>query len=141
MFLFLPLSLFNFNNAYIIWTIINLLFLIADIYLLWKIFFRPNGILGFIFSATLLLLMSSAREVIYLSQTSFILIFFLLLFWKDKDNIRSGLWIAFAVLIKPILVFLFLYFIVKRYWKQIIATIITAIITSIASILFFSKLL
>jgi hypothetical protein len=138
MFLFYPLSFFSFNTSHYIWSIFNILFLIADLFLLWLIFLKNEGYIGFLFLAALLFSMSSVRDTLYFEQTTFIVLFFLLLFWRDKNKSRGGIWLTLGIFIKPILAFQFLYQIIVRHWKSLIISLGVVVILCLVSILFFS---
>ena len=57
MFIFLPLGFFNFNTSHMLWLIINIFFLFADIFLLWKIFFDKDNLIGLLLSSVLFLIL------------------------------------------------------------------------------------
>jgi hypothetical protein len=138
MFLFLPLGYLNFIEAHKLWILINILFLITDLLLLWKIFFKNFGLEGFLISSSLFMLMGSTRTSVGVEQTSFIYLFFLLLIWKDHNNYKSGIWLAIGIFIKPVLIFLYIYFLFNRNWKQIFMSILTCILIVLITISFFN---
>lgn len=138
MFIFLPLGFFNFNTSHMLWLIINIFFLFADIFLLWKIFFDKDNLIGLLLSSVLFLILPATWNTIYYEQTSFILLFFILLLWKDKKNARSGIWLAIGIFIKPFVALLFLFFLLNRLRKQLYILILNTIVICLLTIIIFS---
>jgi Glycosyltransferase family 87 len=137
MFLFLPLGLFDMGNAYVFWQILTLLICCACIYLLWKLFLNKYKVLGLLLVAVLLIRLEPARLTFNYSQTNFITLLFFLLFWKNRDKATSGIWLALSVMVKPYMVFLYIYPLLIRNWRMLSSAILTLIALSVLSILAF----
>ncbi len=138
-FYFLPLGLFDFGTANLIWLTVNILFLISDIYLVHKIFFNNGNFLSILSIAALFLLFPGTRSAFYVEQTTFIYMFLLLLIWKYRDMTMSGFWITIGLFVKPILAIILLYPIIRRKWKTIVVAAISAITILLFTFLIFGK--
>lgn len=142
MFLFLPLGIFSLKTGYIIWQTVIILFLLIDVLLIIKWFpYKLNStynkrITGFLL-AILILLFPSIAGSISISQTSSIFLFFLMLLLKYPDNWKSGIYLVLLIIIKPLAVFLGLYFLFYKKWKVLISCLITGcLIIGISSLYF-----
>ena len=76
MFLFLPLGLANFSNAFLIWQIVNVVFCFVCIYEIWKLSLREYGILSLFLIAALFLMLTPTRNTFHFAQTNFIALLF-----------------------------------------------------------------
>lgn len=137
MFLFLPLGLFDIGNAYLFWQTLNLLIFCACIYLLWKLFLNKYKLLGLLLVAVLLIRLEPARLTFNFSQTNFLTLLFFLLFWKNRDKAASGIWLALSVMVKPYMVFLYMYPLLIRNWRMLSTGILALMILTLLSILAF----
>jgi len=136
-FYFLPLGFLNFNSAHIIWVITNGIFLVVDIYLVWKYFSGQIEIKTFLAVATLFFLLPGTQTAIYFEHYTFILMFPLLLAWKDRDLPRSGIWLSIGIFTKPLLIILLIYPLIRRQWKTILAIFLTSSIIILLNITVF----
>jgi hypothetical protein len=138
MILFAPLGLLSLKTALIVWRILILSFLVIDIFLLFKFFnTHENKWIHLLFVVSLVLIMQSTDMTLFLCQTNFFLLFFILLSYRNIGNWKSGMFLALAVIIKPIAAVLSLYFLINRKWKPLSAFIITGIILILATIALF----
>lgn len=138
MLLFAPLGLLSMNTALAVWRILILSFLVADIFLLFKIFkTHENKWMHLLVVTCLVLIMQSTFMTLSLCQTNFFLLFFILLSYRNTDNWKSGIFLALAVIIKPIAAIFSLYFLINKKWKPLSSFIITGIIISLVSIAIF----
>jgi len=60
--------------------------------------------------------------------------FFLL---KIADNWKSGMFIAFAVMIKPLAAVWGLYFLIRKKWSSLISLAITGLLVALVSVILF----
>lgn len=142
MFLFLPLGIFSLKTGYIIWQTVIILFLLIDILLIIKWFPYNLNVTynkkttGFLL-AILILLFPGIDDSILISQTSSIFLFFLILLLKYPDNWKSGIYLILLIIIKPLAIFLALYFLFYKKWKVLISCLITGcLIIGISSLYF-----
>src|SRR3972149_3694087 len=66
-------------------------------------------------------LLPGTQTAIYFEHYTFILMFPLLLAWKDRDLPRSGIWLSIGIFTKPLLIILLIYPLIRRQWKTILA--------------------
>lgn len=135
--LFSILGFFEYNVALIIWTILNSAFLLGSIVLVKNIFFTKKGIEGVMISVTLILTFHSTLTTVFYSQILFILLFFLLLFYKNKSNSISGIFLAIAIFLKPFSAILLLYLIITRQKKAVVIFIISCFTICLVTVLMF----
>ena len=133
-FLFLPLGLFGFTTAQIVWDILLIIFLILDLFILWKFFLRDKSLIGFSIILILTLLNHGTRSSLGFEHYTFIFLFPVLLFGKDVDSDISGLWLALAIFLKPIFLILILYPILRKNWRVLGITITVSIILCLLTI-------
>ena len=136
-FLFSILGFFSYDKALMIWTIINNLFLLGSIYLVSKIFFKRKGFEGIMISTVLVLPFKSILLTVYYSQILFILLFFLLLFYKYRDKPLGGLFLALAIFIKPFVAVLLLYYLIKRQKMGFLFFLVSCLVICIVTALTF----
>jgi hypothetical protein len=135
--LFSVLGYFSYDDALFIWTCINIIFLISSIFLIRNIFFNTKGYEGIMISTVLVLSFMSTLITIIYSQTLFILLFFLLLFYKFRDKPIAGVFLSVAIFIKPFAGILFFYFIARRLKMTALVFIISSlVISSITALIF-----
>jgi len=135
--LFSILGFFTYNEALFVWTVINISFLIGSIMLIRDIFFNSKGFSGIMISAVLVLSFMSTLITIFYSQTLYILLFFLLLFYKFRDRPIAGIFLSVAIFIKPFAAILFLYFIARKQKLSASVFIISSLVISSVTALVF----
>jgi len=134
---FVPLGFMSYNTALVAWTLFNLFFVFACIYLVYDQFFKAHKVNGLVLVATLFFILSPGRETVLYSQTNFILLFYLLLIRKYSDNKIAGVFLALAIFTKPYMAILGLYFLFKKKWSAITYFIVSsAVITGLVFIFF-----
>lgn len=138
MILFAPLGFLDLGTANILWKIFVLFFLFLDIILIIRIF-KTNlpyklHIVGL---TALTLIYPGTLSVISFWQTNFLLLFFLLLTINNSDNWKSGMFMAFAILIKPLAAVWCLYFIIRKKWSALISLTITGVLVTVISVIIF----
>jgi len=139
MFLFLPLGLFSFNNAFLFWQTLNILLTFACIYGLWRVFLIDDGALSMLLIAVLIFRLSPVSSTLHFSQTNILILFFFLLFWQNRTKDWSGVWLALCVAVKPIMAIIFLYPLLNGKWKTLVVAALTLFLLSLLSVLAFGK--
>jgi hypothetical protein len=137
MLLFLPLGAFDVQTSYVVWYIVNGFALILDIVLLWNIFLKKSGLTGLAFVTALMLALQATLFTIELGQTNFIVLLWMLLFWRDHERPRAGIWLALGILTKPFVAVLFLYLLLRRSWRVMVSALATLAAISLLSIVVF----
>jgi hypothetical protein len=130
----LPFAHFTPIVAKQIWTVINILLLIANIFLLASLLKKD-----FAFSLLLFLLSGWALiNAIKLGQLYLLLVFTILLGYKlytENEKILSGIVFGMMIPIKYFPVIFLIYFIIAKEWRVVFATVITVCVLSIAGII------
>ena len=139
MMMFIPLGyLNNIMTAKILWEIIILIFIVLDFNLLVRLIKTNDNKWINIFTILIITLVFPAAYVtVASSQTNFLLLFFLLLIYKDPEDWKSGLYLALSVIIKPIAAIWFLYFIINKKWAPLVSFILTGFLLLFISVLWF----
>ncbi len=135
--LFAPLGLFDVRFASIIWYVLNLSALGLGIYLLWKTFFSDDGLVGLIFTCSLVLMVRSILSTAEFGQTNYLVLLFLTLFWKDRTLLRGGIWMGLCIFIKPFMAILLVYAWLRKYWRpSIVAIMFLAVASGITAMIY-----
>jgi hypothetical protein len=139
MMIFAPLGyLNNIVTAKIVWEIFVLTFLVLDIILLDRMIkINDNKWINIFLVLIITLAFPATNSTLFSSQTNFLLLFFLLLVYKNPENWKSGIYLAIAVLIKPIAAIWFLYYIVNKKWIPLVSFILTGFLIVVISVLWF----
>ncbi|MEW6401107.1 MAG: glycosyltransferase family 87 protein, partial [Chloroflexota bacterium] len=73
----------------------------------------------------------------WFAQINFILLLFIVLFWRDRHRARAGIWLLFGIILKPYVAVLVLYLVIKRQWGPLVTSAIALVSTSLLSIVVF----
>jgi len=133
LFLFAPLGWFDIHTAYLVWYILNGILLLVDILLLWRLFFNDRGLIGLLMVAGIVLVTYPTLANLHFGQLNYLLLLFVLLLWRHRDQPIAGLWLTLGIFVKPIILVLGLYILVRRGWRQIGIALITGVMISIAT--------
>jgi hypothetical protein len=136
-FLFLPLGWFNINTATLLWSIFHLTVLIVDIVLLWKTIFGGRSYLTLALVGALTLSLGATLDTVGVAQLNFLALLAFLLFWRDYKSIAGGGWLAVGLIVKPVLIFIPLYLLLKRCWRALLGMALTLTMLSGFTILVF----
>jgi len=131
---FLFLGYFDFNSAHLVWVVLNAVCLSLCIYLAWQLFLRESGIVGFIFTLGLFLTLPGTHTAIGFEHNTFIFMLPMLLAWKYREKPYYGIWLAIGFCLKPMLVILFVYPLLRREWKPLLYSICSLVIISLATV-------
>ena len=139
MMLFVPLGyLNNIATAKILWEIFVLTFLVLDIILLVRIIkINDNKWISIFIVLIITLAFPATNGTLTSNQTNFILLFLLLLVYRNPENWKSGIYLALAVLIKPIAAIWFLYYLINKKWIPLVSFISTGLLIVVISVLWF----
>ena len=135
---FLFLTLFPFSIASKIFLILNIVSLCGVITLSLKILqeFSTRNFLVFLFIS---LFFFPVSFTFGMGQVNILAYFLLLLgiYLRKRFDFYPGILIAFAILLKPIFIFLMLFFLLKKNWKVLFVTLATLIILVLVTIKLF----
>jgi hypothetical protein len=137
MLLMLPLGWFDMETGFVLWQAAHMVLLVADIILLWRLFLRDSGGMGLLFVAALIAGLHPVIDTVYAGQTNFMLLFLILLYWRDRDRPRAALWLTVAIFVKPVAGILVLIVLLRRQWKVLGVMLGCALIAALVSILAF----
>jgi hypothetical protein len=138
MLLLTPLGYLDLSTANVVWRIFVLSFLIIDIVLIYRIFkLNESKWIQALIVVVLTMALPGSSTTVALSQTNFFLLFFILLIYKDPDNWKAGMYLAIAIVVKPIAAVWGLYFLINRKWKPIFSFTITGILLVLTTIVWF----
>jgi len=116
--LYLPLLLFPYTQAQNIFLIITMLF-IPLIILLSLHILKKYRLTYFLFFYFLSLLFFPINFTLGMGQSNIIGLFFIMMsyyFLSQSKNIISGIFLGLGIIIKPILIFLLLFFVLRKKW-------------------------
>ena len=114
-----PLGAFDIRTACVLGYAFLAVVIACVIRLLSQTFFPDDGIHGAALCVTLLLSMLPARDTIWLAQTNFLILLFLILFWRSPRTFKGGLALGTGILVKPILIMYPAYLFLTRQWKPL----------------------
>lgn len=138
MLIFAPIGYLNIETANISWKIFELSFLIMDIILLVKIFSVVGSQwINILVIFIITLVFPGTTTTILFNQTNFVLLFFMLLIYKDPENWKSGVYLILAVLIKPVAAVWFLYYIINKKWAPMAAASLSGVLLILLSVVLF----
>lgn len=129
MLIFYPLALFDYHSSRTVFSVLVALFIILDAILANIVFLKKErSIFSFLFIFIIIAVIPGTYNTIYLVQTNFFLLFFLLLSFYKTDKPISGLYLAISAIFKPISAILLLYFMINKKWKPATLFIISSFI-------------
>ncbi|MEO8610988.1 MAG: glycosyltransferase family 87 protein [Chloroflexota bacterium] len=133
----LPLGWFDMETAFTLWQIVHLVLLVVDIVILRNLFLPKSGWIGLLFVGALVAGLHPVIDTIYAGQTNFLMLFFILLYWRDRERPRAGIWIVAAAFVKPFVGILLLVVLIRRQWKVLGVMVVSAAVAALVSILVF----
>jgi hypothetical protein len=135
-----PLGLLNLEAANIAWRIFVLFFIAADVFLINNTFkAHESKALWLLIILVLILALPGSYTTVALSQTNFFLLFFILLIYRNMDNWKGGVFLALAMIVKPIAAIWGLYFIINKQWKPLTSAFITGLIIIALTVVIFGS--
>ncbi len=129
MLILLPIGWFNLELSYVIWQSLILIILMADVFLLIKIFGNTyenssTKKISFLLISILIFIFPGLKDSIWYSQTNSILLFFLLLILRNPFGKTAGVYLCLMLLIKPLAAILALYYLIHKELKILIIAFI-----------------
>ncbi len=117
-----PLGAFDLHTAAFVWYAILVVALVAVVFLLWRMLFETSGWRELAFITAMVLTLRPTYSTFAFGQTNFIVLLALLLFWRDRDRIPGGVYLALMMVVKPIGAFFMPYTLLARRWRSVLAT-------------------
>jgi hypothetical protein len=121
---FAPLGAFDLHTGALVWYSALVVALVAVILLLWRILFETPGWWELSFTAAMVLTLRPTYSTFAFGQTNFIVLLALLLFWRNRDRIPGGVYMALAMSVKPIGAFFVPYPLLLRRWRSTLVTLL-----------------
>ncbi len=137
MFLFLPLGYLDFQSAHYLWVFSVFFFFCVDVHLMQRLFLPQDRYTGALLVLVMLLTLPMTARVFAYEQTTFLALALLLLFWKDHELPRAGVWAVLGLLVKPLLGVLLVYLVLRRSWHAISVAIATTLVAGLLTALLF----
>ena len=136
MLLLAPLGWFDVRPALIAWYGVNLAALAASLVLLARIFISDRG--GAILLCAAMLLIHPATPItLRYAQTNFLVLLVLLLYWRDRQHARGGVWLALLPVLKPYMALMAWHPVVRGRWRVLGMAAVASLAIVLASALIF----
>jgi hypothetical protein len=134
---FAPLGAFHLHTAALVWYSALVIALVAVILLLWRTLFERPGWWELAFTAAMVLTLRPTYSTFAFGQTNFFLLLALILFWRNRERIPGGVYLALAMSVKPIGAFFVPYPVLARRWRLVLATLLTgAVLVGVTALAF-----
>jgi hypothetical protein len=127
--MFGPLGLLPLQAAMAVWYSVLLGILLLDVWLLTRFVTQREGRVELLFVVAVVLMYRGVTATVAMSQTNFLILFVLLLFWRDRDRARGGFWLGLGMMVKPVIAIAGLYLLVRQKWSAIVAFVVTVAVT------------
>lgn len=137
MLLFLPLGWMDIHAATATIYIVSGIALLADGYLLWRMFLSRGGVPALAASYALLLLPAQAGATISFGQSNYVLLLGLLLMWRARRQAAGGAWFVLANIVKPALLLLAPFLLIRSGRRAILGAMVTGCIVLLATVAVF----
>jgi len=135
MFLFWPLGWFDTpSSALALWYALHLAVVAIVVVLAWKMFFAEGNAVELIVCAALVAIGHGTYTTFYFSQTNFVALLALLLFWRRRDTFGGGAWVPVAVLVKPFLAVVAIGPVLGRKWNAVAGMALCGTALTLASV-------
>ena len=136
-FLFLPLGWFGIKTAACLWYIFLLIAMVLDIHLLWSIFFKRIDYKHLLLVTLLTLVLGATFDTLWHAQINLVVLLAFLLYWQKQERLTGGIWLAIGIIIKPILLIVLVYPILRRHWRALLGVAAGFIVLSSITIIAF----
>jgi hypothetical protein len=112
-----PLGYLDLRGAALAWQMVTAACLLAIVVLLWRLFLARSGALGLAVIAALTLGLRATHWNIELTQSSLVVLLFVVLFWAARDRWLGGILLALGTAVKPLMALLGLFPLLRAQWK------------------------
>lgn len=125
MLLFMPLGLLDFRVGIGLWYAAHGAILGLCVALLWKTFLDKYGLAGLVLAVALVAVIAGTFSTLQFAQTSFLALLMVLLFWRNRERLRGGMWLILGALVKPFLLILLMVPILRKQGRVLLGALIT----------------
>src|SRR5439155_13027080 len=108
--------------------------LLLSIELLHRLFLSGSGMWGLGLAAILVFSLRGTWSTINFGQTNFLVLLFLLLYWRDRKIPRAGVWLALGIFVQLYVVLVLLYPLLRRQWSVLAYTVVSSLLLAAASL-------
>lgn len=136
-FLFLPLGYMSYQNAMYFMYFLILLATLASVYLCKLCFFKKDKLKGWLLAIILIFCLSPVWSTVRYTQTCIFLLLLIFLVYYKRNSPSAGIFLALSIFIKPFVIILLLYFILRKQWKTVLYFTVTCAVIGIISLLYF----
>jgi hypothetical protein len=109
----------------------------ASIVLAWRISFRDRGAVELAATAALVVALHGTYTTAYFSQTNFVALLALLLYWRARHGFAGGVWIPVAAFVKPFVAAVALAPVLERRWRVVAGMAASGAVLTIAAAIAF----
>lgn len=141
MWILLPLGFTDIHTSLVLWYGIQIVVVIAIITLIWRMYFPQAGPvsrwLTIGLAAMLLIGMQATRSNVGMGQSMFLLLLCFVLFWRERDHWRGGVWLALGFVVKPFMAVLVLYLLLRRRWSTLVGAALAGFVIVVFTVVGF----
>ena len=139
--LFMPLGFFEYREAFIGWSIVQAVLLVAVTVLMKREFFRdelPNQRLTPWFVVICLVALFAPVEVnLYAGQVNFFMLLLFMLLWRSRSSVLAGVWIGLGMCVKPYFGILVFWLLLRfRFGTMVLAAVTVVLAFASAALVF-----
>lgn len=123
--------------AVVAWALLLVVAFLVATLLLHRLFLRERGPAGLALAGALVLMLPATLSTLRVLQTNPLTLALLLLFWRDRDRPRAGVWLALLPVVKPYLGMLWLWPLVRRQMGTIACLALTMVVVAVGTGFFY----
>ena len=135
MLLFRPLGCCGMPSAFVYWYVFVGLSVLATIELLRRTFLKDDGLWGLGLVMLFVFGLQGTWATIRFGQTNFLALVLLLLYWRDREAPRAGIWVALGAVIKLYMGVLLLDAVLLKRWRVVAGAALAGVVLSAASLI------
>ena len=132
-----PFGFLEPHTAVVAWAMLLVAGFVAATLLLHRLFLRDRGLPGLALAGALVLMIPATVSTLRVLQTNSLTLALLVLFWRDRERPRAGVWLALLPVVKPYLGLLWLWPIARRQFRVIAAIALTSAAVAALTAIFF----
>ena len=116
-----PLGWFDLQAGVALWYAAIVAALAGAVYLLWRTFLPGGGPAALAVTAALVVTFRGTYTTFAFGQTSLLVLVMLLLFWRARDRLPGGAYLALGTAVKPVFAFVALWPVLRGRWRTLAA--------------------
>lgn len=131
--MFAPLGWLPYKAALVAWNLVQLAALGACLSLLWRLFASSTAPGSKAMIAALVMVYWGTGATFGFSQSNFLVLLSLLLFWRDREHHLAGVWLALGCIVKPLVVLAAIYLLARGRWHTLATMLVTLLWIGLAA--------